>query len=118
MLRKIYYFGLGKRIEDVVDTRRTCVNVSEVVMNDADALNLCTHVIRSIDTKWERKRNTNLINPADSNTNNNECVNVSDSDNADPINNRSKNNRSCKSCITLRTRRKKEHGKLDGLFQR
>ena len=44
----------------------------------------------------------------DDNTNNDEHVSVSDSDNVDPISERSKKNRSHKSCITLSTRRKKE----------
>ena len=68
--------------------------MSKFVMDDEDALNLCTNMTRSIDIKLERKRSTNLINLEDDNTNNNECENVSDSDNRDPINKRSKNNRS------------------------
>ena len=37
--------------------------MSKVTMNGTCALNSCTNIMRSIDAKWERKRNTNLINP-------------------------------------------------------
>ena len=83
---------LGNRIEDVIDAIRAYVNMSKILINDTDSLNACTIMIRSIDKKWEIKRNNNSINPADNNDNDDECVNVTDIDNADPINNISENN--------------------------
>ena len=48
MLKKIYYLGIGKKIDEVMDINRTCVKMSKVSMKGAEILNVSRHMLRTM----------------------------------------------------------------------
>ena len=100
-LKKMHYLEILKRMDEVMDSNQTCINMSKITMKDEEMLSTYKRILRA--TSIEHDRSTN------------DCKHVPmikvatiDNDASAMNDDKVKRERSFKPCMNLSTRRKIE----------
>ena len=54
MLKNKYCLVIGKRVDEVMCSNRTCIKTSKIIIQDEETLSMCKHMSREMSIKHDR----------------------------------------------------------------